>query len=81
MSKTRILDATIAALSNKQSAKRATRKAQVNITLYDLGTGVSVQVNGKEVWLAPDMARAEEDADRRKTRAIALGKSVNIEKF
>jgi fructose-specific component phosphotransferase system IIB-like protein len=82
MSKTKHLDGAIAALSNKASAKRAARKAQVNIVLYDLGaTGASVQVNGKEVWLAPDMARARADADNRKSRAQALGKTVNIEEF
>lgn len=82
MSKTKHLDGAIAALSHKPGTERAKRKAQVNIILYDLGaTGVSVQVNNKEVWLAPDMTRAEEDADRRKARAQALGKTVNIEKF
>lgn len=82
MSKTKHLDGAIAALSNKASAKRAPRKVQVNIVLYDLGaTGTSVQVNGKEVWLAPDMARARADADNRKSRAMALGKTVNIEEF
>lgn len=82
MSKTKHLDGAIAALSNKASAKRAARKAQVNITLYDLGTnGVSVQVNGKEVLLAPDRNIAIQDAWRRRDRAKLLGKTVNIEEF
>jgi len=69
-------------LKGNPKAKRAKRKAQVEITLYDLGdTGVSVQVNGKEVWLAPSMERAEDDAKQRKVRAEALGRTVSIEKF
>ena len=66
----------------KPTAKRATRKAQVNITLMDLGAGgVSVQVNGKEVWLAPDMAGAEADAAHREARSKALGKTVSTTRF
>lgn len=69
-------------LKGNPKAKRAKRKAQVEITLYDLGTdGVSVQVNGKEVWLAPSMERAEEDAKHRKERAETLGRTVSIDKF
>lgn len=69
-------------LKGNPKAKRAARKAQVEITLYDLGTtGVSVQVNGKELWLAPSMERAEDDAKQRKARAEALGRSVSINKF
>lgn len=69
-------------LKGNPKAKRAARKAQVEITLYDLGTtGVSVQVNGKEVWLAPSMERAEDDAAQRKQRAEALGRTVSITKY
>lgn len=69
-------------LKGNPKAKRAARKAQVEITLYDLGTtGVSVQVNGKEVWLAPSMERAEEDAAQRKQRAEALGRTVSVNKY
>jgi hypothetical protein len=75
-------DKVINILKGNPKAKRAKRKAQVEITLYDLGTdGVSVQVNGKEVWLAPSMERAEEDAKHRKERAEALGRTVSIDKF
>lgn len=62
MTDTRHLDAAIAIL--KGNGKRKPRTQTIN--LYDFGaTGVSVQVNGKEVWLAPDMERARADALRR----------------
>lgn len=82
MTKKMMQDKVLDVLKGTNVAKRAKRKAQVEITLYDLGTtGVSVQVNGKEVWLAPDMQRAEEDAANRKARSEALGRTVSIEKF
>jgi len=82
VSKTKHLDGAIAALSHKTGTERAKRKAQVNVTLTSLGVdGVSVQSNGRELWLAPNMARAREYADNMKVRAVALGKTINIEEF
>lgn len=74
MADTRHLDTAIAIL---KGGKR--RKRENVITLVDLGAvGVSVQVNGKEVWLAPDMAQARADATRRQERAAALGRAFTI---
>lgn len=61
---TRHLDAAISILGGGGKPKR--KSSGPIITIYDLGAaGVSVQFNGKEVWLAPDMERARADANRR----------------
>lgn len=74
---TRHLDRALAILRAPRTRKARTGTV---ITLYDLGkTGVSVQVNHKEVWLAPDMARARDDAQRRAQHLQTLGRTVTIE--
>lgn len=78
MSNTRHLDTALAIL---KAPKRKTRTGTI-ITVYDLGsTGASVQVNQKEVWLAPDMVAARADAARRKTALEALGRTCIVEEF
>lgn len=78
MSDTRHLDTAIAILG---AGRTKTRKASGTIiNLYDLGAaGVSVQVNGKEVWLAPDLGRARADAERRATLMRGYGRNVTIQ--
>jgi hypothetical protein len=79
MSKTRHLDTAIGILSGRNTAKRCRQPGTV-ITLHDLGgIGVSVQVNQKEVWLAPNMPAARDDATSRKHRLEALGRTVTIQ--
>ena len=66
---TRHLDTAISILGGG----RAKRKAPApQIHLVTLNEGVSVQVNGREVWLAPSMDRAREDAVRRADTALRL---------
>lgn len=74
MTDTRHLDTALAILG---AGRKQPRKPRPNtIDLYDLGPdGVSVQVNGKELWLAPDMAAARENAQHRSAQMVALGKS------
>lgn len=80
MSDTRHLDTALAILKGT-GIKRKARTGTV-ITVYDLGsTGASVQVNQKEVWLAPGMATARADAARRKVTLEGLGRTVTIEEF
>ena len=77
---TRHLDTALAILG---AGRKATRRPKGTvITVYDLGTtGASVQVNSKEVWLAPDMARARADAARRKAAMGLLGRTVSIVEY
>ena len=75
---TRHLDTAIAILGGGKA--RTKRSTGTVINLYDLGQhGVSVQVNAKEVWLAPDMARARADAERRAVALRGLGRTVTIQ--
>lgn len=75
MTDTRHLDTALAIL--KGSGTR--RKKENIIHLSDLGAvGVSVQVDRKEVWLAPDMAQARQDAERRQTRLRCMGREYTI---
>lgn len=77
MTDTRHLDTAIAILGGG----KAPRKPRTNvINLYDLGAdGVSVQVNAKEVWLAPSMERARADAERRASVMRLLGRTVTVQ--
>lgn len=76
MTDTRHLDAALGILKSKGPR----RKKQNIIHLVDLGAvGVSVQVDRKEVWLAPDMAQARQDADRRVQRLATLGRVYTIQ--
>lgn len=77
MTDTRHLDTAIAILGGGKTS----RKPRANvINLYDLGaTGVSVQVNNREVWLAPSMERARADAERRASAMRVLGRTVTIQ--
>lgn len=76
MSDTRHLDAAIAILRGPKTRK----SSGTVINLYDLGAaGVSVQVNNKEVWLAPNLERARADAKRREVALRALGRNVTIQ--
>ena len=76
MTDTRHLDTALAILG----AGKNNRKPRGNtIDLYDLGTdGVSVQVNGKELWLAPNMEAARANAQHRAAQMAALGKSKPV---
>ncbi len=77
MTDTRHLDTAIAILGGGKARRKPTGTV---INLYDLGAdGVSVQVNAKEVWLAPDMERARADAARRAVALRGLGRNVTIQ--
>jgi len=67
---TRHLDTAISILSGGGKPKRKAPAPQIH--LVTLNEGVSVQVNGREVWLAPSMERALEDAERRADTALRL---------
>lgn len=76
MTNTRHLDTAIAILRGPKTRKPRTTV----INLYDLGTtGVSVQVNEKEVWLAPNLERARADAQRRADALRLLGRTVIVQ--
>jgi nicotinamide mononucleotide (NMN) deamidase PncC len=80
MTDTRHLDTAIAILGGGKTKRKP--NGTTYITLYDLGaTGVSVQVNTKEVWLAPDMEQARADAKRREVALRSLGRIVIIQEY
>lgn len=85
MTDTRHLDTAIAILGGATRATKFSKKpkkAQTCIDLHNLGAaGVSVQVNHREVWLAPDMGRARTDAEHRKQRLEAMGRSVLVTEY
>lgn len=77
---TRHLDTALAILG--AGRKQTRRPKGTVITVYDLGdAGASVQVNSKEVWLAPSMERARADAERRASAMRLLGHTVSIVEY
>lgn len=76
MTDTRHLDAAIAILGG---GKRRSRKQNIIHLVNLMPAGVSVQVDRKEVWLAPDMAQAREDAQRRQQRLKMMGRAYTIQ--
>lgn len=82
MSKTKHLDGAIAALSNKASAKRAPRKAQVELVLYvDHKNGTfSITANNRPL-VTDALIKDSDPVVAVKARAAAIkgtGKTVNI---
>lgn len=80
---TRHLDYAIKILSGTAAAKRAPRKAQVNVVLTVFSTGYSVQVNNrlvKDVLSCEDPGLEGAEAAKESVRAAeALGKTTSLE--
>ena len=75
---TRHLDTALAILGAGRKAPRKPRGDVIN--LYDMGAvGVSVQVNSKEVWLAPDMESARQRANTAADVMRRAGRTVTIQ--
>lgn len=78
-SKTKHLDTAIAILKGNPAAKRAPRKAQVEIEVFASGGTYTVTSNGKTVEEgAGDAAYAKERADARADAIRKLGKTVTV---
>ena len=79
MSKTRHLDTAIEILRGTKGAKRAARKAQVEVLVTVFNDGYMVQINGKIVEEGDGNAdEAKDIADAHAEKARQLGKTVTI---
>ena len=80
---TRHLDYAIKLLSGTAAAKRAPRKAQVNVVLTVFSIGYSIQINNrlvKDVLSCEDPGREGAAAAQESIRAAeALGKTTSLE--
>lgn len=79
MSKTRHLDTAIEILRGTKGAKRAARKAQVEVLVTVFKDGYLVQINGKTVEEGDgNDETAKVIANAHAEKARALGKTVSI---
>lgn len=79
MSKTRILDATLATLRGSPAARRAPRKAQVQLEVWAASDTYTITANGKTLETGegtPDYAKQR--ADDRAAAVRCMGKTVVV---
>lgn len=82
MTNTRHLDTAIAILRGIDGAKRAKRKAQVEVLVEAHGKAYTIQMNGKVLEEGEGSVEyATERAEDRASRIRALGKTVLVTKY